>query len=206
VVLVASSGEALHVDGVWNATWDSLSLCERWPSRAAQSSVWCKVGNGPNPIGYRQGELAGLSLVESALAELNAARSLVGRHGFSWPWQRHHQRSRRVVEYTFDQVRRNTKACHSTSRRANGHLISHASKGPKGSPFPDPNLAAQAKIFASEATIKIVNDAEATRAIFRWSGWRGTCACSPSGARSQLQSLAAMNPRQGPIRRGRMDQ
>jgi butyryl-CoA dehydrogenase len=34
-----------------------------------------------------------------------------------------------------------------------------ASKGPKGSPFPDPNLAAQAKIFASEAAIKIVNDA-----------------------------------------------
>lgn len=33
------------------------------------------------------------------------------------------------------------------------------SRGPKGSSFPDPNLAAQAKIFASEAAIKIVNDA-----------------------------------------------
>jgi alkylation response protein AidB-like acyl-CoA dehydrogenase len=33
------------------------------------------------------------------------------------------------------------------------------SHGPNGSPFPDPNLAAQAKIFASEAAIKIVNDA-----------------------------------------------
>ena len=34
-----------------------------------------------------------------------------------------------------------------------------ASRGPGGSAFPDPVLAAQAKIFASEAAIKIVNDA-----------------------------------------------
>lgn len=34
-----------------------------------------------------------------------------------------------------------------------------ASRGPGGSPFPDPEMAAQAKIFASEAAIKIVNDA-----------------------------------------------
>ncbi len=34
-----------------------------------------------------------------------------------------------------------------------------ASRGPGGSSFPDPVLAAQAKIFASEAAIKIVNDA-----------------------------------------------
>jgi butyryl-CoA dehydrogenase len=34
-----------------------------------------------------------------------------------------------------------------------------ASHGPGGSSFPDPVLAAQAKIFASEAAIKIVNDA-----------------------------------------------
>ena len=34
-----------------------------------------------------------------------------------------------------------------------------ASRGPNNSPFPDPELAAQAKIFASEAAIKIVNDA-----------------------------------------------
>ena len=34
-----------------------------------------------------------------------------------------------------------------------------ASRGPGGSLFPDPDLAAQAKIFASEAAIKIVNDA-----------------------------------------------
>jgi alkylation response protein AidB-like acyl-CoA dehydrogenase len=34
-----------------------------------------------------------------------------------------------------------------------------SSRGPGGSPFPDPVLAAQAKIFASEAAIKIVNDA-----------------------------------------------
>ena len=34
-----------------------------------------------------------------------------------------------------------------------------ASRGPKNSPFPDPELAAQAKIFASEAAFKIVNDA-----------------------------------------------
>ncbi len=33
------------------------------------------------------------------------------------------------------------------------------SRGPGGSPFPDPMLAAQAKIFASEAAIRIVNDA-----------------------------------------------
>ncbi|MGI8525785.1 MAG: acyl-CoA dehydrogenase family protein, partial [Pseudolabrys sp.] len=33
------------------------------------------------------------------------------------------------------------------------------SRGPDGSGFPDPMLAAQAKIFASEAAIKIVNDA-----------------------------------------------
>ncbi|HUN41682.1 MAG TPA: 3-sulfinopropanoyl-CoA desulfinase [Acetobacteraceae bacterium] len=33
------------------------------------------------------------------------------------------------------------------------------SRGPNGSAFPDPDLAAQAKIFASEAAIKIVNDA-----------------------------------------------
>lgn len=32
------------------------------------------------------------------------------------------------------------------------------SRGPKGSRFPDPEIAAQAKIFASEAAIKIVND------------------------------------------------
>ncbi len=34
-----------------------------------------------------------------------------------------------------------------------------ASRGPDGSAFPDPGLAAQAKIFASEAAIRIVNDA-----------------------------------------------
>lgn len=34
-----------------------------------------------------------------------------------------------------------------------------SSRGPGGSSFPDPALAAQAKIFASEAAIKIVNDA-----------------------------------------------
>ena len=33
------------------------------------------------------------------------------------------------------------------------------SRGPDGSAFPDPGLAAQAKIFASEAAIRIVNDA-----------------------------------------------
>ena len=33
------------------------------------------------------------------------------------------------------------------------------SRGPDGSAFPDPMIAAQAKIFASEAAIKIVNDA-----------------------------------------------
>jgi alkylation response protein AidB-like acyl-CoA dehydrogenase len=33
------------------------------------------------------------------------------------------------------------------------------SRGPNGSAFPDPDLAAQAKVFASEAAIKIVNDA-----------------------------------------------
>ncbi|MBR0859142.1 3-sulfinopropanoyl-CoA desulfinase [Bradyrhizobium liaoningense] len=41
-------------------------------------------------------------------------------------------------------------------------LMLHAaasSRGPDGSTFPDPTLAAQAKIFASEAAIKIVNDA-----------------------------------------------
>jgi len=41
-------------------------------------------------------------------------------------------------------------------------LMLHAaarSRGPQGSAFPDPMLAAQAKIFASEAAIKIVNDA-----------------------------------------------
>jgi alkylation response protein AidB-like acyl-CoA dehydrogenase len=32
------------------------------------------------------------------------------------------------------------------------------SRGPRGSRFPDPEMAAQAKIFASEAAIKIVND------------------------------------------------
>ena len=32
------------------------------------------------------------------------------------------------------------------------------SRGPGGSLFPDPDLAAQAKIFASEAASKIVND------------------------------------------------
>jgi alkylation response protein AidB-like acyl-CoA dehydrogenase len=41
-------------------------------------------------------------------------------------------------------------------------LLLHAaarSRGPDGSAFPDPMLAAQAKIFASEAAIRIVNDA-----------------------------------------------
>jgi alkylation response protein AidB-like acyl-CoA dehydrogenase len=41
-------------------------------------------------------------------------------------------------------------------------LMLHAaacSRGGAGSPFPDPMLAAQAKIFASEATIRIVNEA-----------------------------------------------
>jgi alkylation response protein AidB-like acyl-CoA dehydrogenase len=43
-----------------------------------------------------------------------------------------------------------------------GRLMLHAaarSRGPNGSAFPDPMLAAQAKVFASEASIKIVNDA-----------------------------------------------
>ena len=34
-----------------------------------------------------------------------------------------------------------------------------ASKGPGGSPFPDPALAAQAKIFTAEAAIAVVSDA-----------------------------------------------
>jgi alkylation response protein AidB-like acyl-CoA dehydrogenase len=41
-------------------------------------------------------------------------------------------------------------------------LMLHAaacSRGPGASPFPDPMLAAQAKIFASEAAIRIVNEA-----------------------------------------------
>jgi alkylation response protein AidB-like acyl-CoA dehydrogenase len=41
-------------------------------------------------------------------------------------------------------------------------LMLHAaarSRGPGGSAFPDPALAAEAKIFASEAAIRIVNDA-----------------------------------------------
>jgi alkylation response protein AidB-like acyl-CoA dehydrogenase len=41
-------------------------------------------------------------------------------------------------------------------------LMLHAaasSRGPSGSPFSDPMLAAQAKIFASEAAIRIVSDA-----------------------------------------------
>jgi alkylation response protein AidB-like acyl-CoA dehydrogenase len=41
-------------------------------------------------------------------------------------------------------------------------LMLHAaacSRGPSGGPFPDPMLAAQAKIFASEAAIRIVNEA-----------------------------------------------
>jgi alkylation response protein AidB-like acyl-CoA dehydrogenase len=41
-------------------------------------------------------------------------------------------------------------------------LLLHAaacSRGPAGSEFPDPMLAAQAKIFASEAAIRVVNDA-----------------------------------------------
>ncbi len=33
------------------------------------------------------------------------------------------------------------------------------SRGPNGSPFPDPTLAAQAKIFTAEAAISVVNDA-----------------------------------------------
>jgi len=33
------------------------------------------------------------------------------------------------------------------------------SKGPDGSPFPDPMIAARAKVFATEAAIKVVNDA-----------------------------------------------
>lgn len=34
-----------------------------------------------------------------------------------------------------------------------------ASRGPDGSPFPDPTLAAQAKIMAAESGIRVVNDA-----------------------------------------------
>jgi len=34
-----------------------------------------------------------------------------------------------------------------------------ASRGPNGSPFPDPTLAAQAKIFTAERAIEVVNDA-----------------------------------------------
>ncbi|MBJ31831.1 MAG: acyl-CoA dehydrogenase [Acidimicrobiaceae bacterium] len=34
-----------------------------------------------------------------------------------------------------------------------------ASRGPAGSPFPDPGMAAQAKVFASEAGIQVANDA-----------------------------------------------
>jgi alkylation response protein AidB-like acyl-CoA dehydrogenase len=57
------------------------------------------------------------------------------------------------------------------------------SRGPDGSAFPDPMLAAQAKIFASETAIRIVNDAlQVFGASFPWSAWRATCACSPSAA------------------------
>ncbi len=63
------------------------------------------------------------------------------------------------------------------------------SRGPDGSAFPDPMLAAQAKIFASESAIKIVNDAlqivRRARLFARtaaWNAWRATCACSPSAA------------------------
>ena len=44
---------------------------------------------------------------------------------------------------------------------AAGSLIwrAAASRGPAGSPFPDPGMAAQAKVFASEAGIQVANDA-----------------------------------------------
>ena len=48
------------------------------------------------------------------------------------------------------------------TKLAASRLMLHAaasSRGPSGSPFPDPMLAAQAKIFASEAAIHIVNEA-----------------------------------------------
>jgi alkylation response protein AidB-like acyl-CoA dehydrogenase len=44
-----------------------------------------------------------------------------------------------------------------TASRLMLHMAAR-SRGPGGSPFPDPELAAQAKIFASEAALKIVSD------------------------------------------------
>ena len=38
-------------------------------------------------------------------------------------------------------------------------LRAAASRGPDGSPFPDPTLAAQAKVFASDTALKVANDA-----------------------------------------------
>ena len=62
-----------------------------------------------------------------------------------------------------------------------------ASAGTNGSPFPDPTLAAQAKIFASEMAIKVTTDALQvfgargySRSI-RWSASNGMPGCSRSG-------------------------
>jgi len=60
------------------------------------------------------------------------------------------------------------------------------SRGPDSSAFPDPMLAAQAKIFASETAIKSSTTRcsflarAAIRASSHWSAWQGTYGCSRS--------------------------
>ena len=85
------------------------------------------------------------------------------------------------------------------------------SRGPDNSAFPDPMLSAQAKIFASETAIRIVNDAlqifgarSYSRISPRTHGtrcphvydWRWNCAgAAHSGGFKNARMEAAANPR-----------
>ena len=71
----------------------------------------------------------------------------------------------------------------------NAARLGDISAAASADPFPDPLLAAQAKVFASEMAIKVTNDALqiVRRArlfawITRWNGWRAMLACLPLAA------------------------
>jgi alkylation response protein AidB-like acyl-CoA dehydrogenase len=78
-------------------------------------------------------------------------------HALAWVKQRE-QFGRPIAEFQGLQWMLADMQTQLTASRLMLHSAA-TSRGPDGSAFPDPALAAQAKVFASEAAIKIVNDA-----------------------------------------------
>ncbi|MDE2200074.1 MAG: acyl-CoA dehydrogenase family protein [Rhodospirillales bacterium] len=78
-------------------------------------------------------------------------------HALAWA-ERREQFGRRLADFQGLQWMLADMQTQLTASRLMLHAAAR-SRGPDGSAFPDPMLAAQAKIFASEAALKIVNDA-----------------------------------------------